>query len=153
MKITCRTCKEHTDNFYKSEGLCIPCHKAKSAKWYQENKVKKQTSSRKNYYKKTYNLTLKQRDEFFKDFSHTCTICECKVKKKGKLAGNQGVIDHCHDTGEIRGLLCAQCNKALGCFKDNIESLKNAIKYLGQNSCKKLKPKDRQKYSHLVTNT
>lgn len=40
------------------------------------------------------------------------------------------VVDHCHDTGIVRGLLCHNCNRALGLFKDKIEVLKNAIKYL-----------------------
>lgn len=39
-------------------------------------------------------------------------------------------IDHCHKTNQVRGLLCFSCNSALGHFKDNVESLKKAIKYL-----------------------
>lgn len=40
-------------------------------------------------------------------------------------------LDHCHETGAIRGLLCHNCNVALGCFKDNPALLMRAIKYLG----------------------
>jgi hypothetical protein len=40
------------------------------------------------------------------------------------------VIDHDHSTSEVRGLICDSCNLGLGKFKDNIESLKNAIAYL-----------------------
>jgi hypothetical protein len=39
-------------------------------------------------------------------------------------------VDHCHAGGHIRGLLCRQCNVGLGNFQDNIQYLKNAIKYL-----------------------
>ena len=39
-------------------------------------------------------------------------------------------IDHCHNTGKIRGLLCHKCNTGLGLLNENIETLKNAIKYL-----------------------
>ena len=39
-------------------------------------------------------------------------------------------IDHCHDTGKVRGLLCATCNKGLGLFKDSVPNLKAAINYL-----------------------
>jgi predicted transcriptional regulator YheO len=39
-------------------------------------------------------------------------------------------VDHCHNTGKIRGLLCTNCNQALGLFKDSIESLYKAVEYL-----------------------
>ncbi len=39
-------------------------------------------------------------------------------------------IDHCHDTGVVRGLLCFNCNGGLGQFKDNLTNMRNAVKYL-----------------------
>jgi len=39
-------------------------------------------------------------------------------------------IDHCHDSGRVRGLLCRSCNIGLGNFKDNIERMGKAIEYL-----------------------
>ena len=41
-------------------------------------------------------------------------------------------LDHCHDTGKIRGLLCVKCNSGLGMFKDSVETLKAAIDYLSR---------------------
>lgn len=60
---------------------------------------------------------------------------------KCKLCGGEGflmrkhhktklVVDHCHSTGKIRGLLCHNCNRALGLMQDNVETLQNAIDYL-----------------------
>lgn len=43
-------------------------------------------------------------------------------------------IDHCHQTNVIRGLLCSACNTSLGLLKDNVETLKSAIKYLEESS-------------------
>ena len=40
------------------------------------------------------------------------------------------VIDHCHDTGVFRGLLCAHCNAGLGYFEDNIDWMDEAIRYV-----------------------
>jgi hypothetical protein len=43
------------------------------------------------------------------------------------------IVDHDHKIGKVRGLLCDQCNKGLGHFKDSKETLLKAIKYLGGN--------------------
>ena len=51
-------------------------------------------------------------------------VCECCGKRKGR------VIDHCHDTGDIRGYLCISCNNGLGLLGDTEESLEQAIEYL-----------------------
>jgi len=44
------------------------------------------------------------------------------------------VVDHCHITGQVRGLLCSECNLMLGKAKDNITTLQNAIDYLSEYS-------------------
>ena len=56
-----------------------------------------------------------------------CELCgiEEKHAAKGRLC-----IDHNHQTGEVRGLLCSNCNAGLGGLGDNIERLKKAITYL-----------------------
>lgn len=57
-----------------------------------------------------------------------CDICG-KPNKNSK----QVCIDHCHDTGKVRGTLCDDCNTALGKFKDNVELLQKAIQYLKEH--------------------
>ena len=39
-------------------------------------------------------------------------------------------VDHCHDSGKIRGLLCNTCNRGLGFFKDRTDLLGSAMRYL-----------------------
>ena len=51
---------------------------------------------------------------------------KCLICQEEKLL----VVDHCHTEGTVRGLLCHSCNTALGKFKDNVEILERAIKYL-----------------------
>ncbi len=51
-----------------------------------------------------------------------CEICNIILDKKD--------IDHCHETGKVRGVLCPRCNKALGLFSDNLNVMEKAIKYL-----------------------
>ena len=61
---------------------------------------------------------------------HACPICG-KTLDELKQQGKTGfVLDHCHTSKEFRGWLCHLCNTGLGCFKDNVETLENAIIYL-----------------------
>ena len=60
-------------------------------------------------------------DNMKKEQNNKCLICE----REDKL-----VVDHNHDSGEVRGLLCSHCNKLLGCARENTQTLKNAISYL-----------------------
>ena len=58
-----------------------------------------------------------------------CGLATCDVEGKGGSAG-AWVLDHCHDTNTFRGWLCHMCNRALGCFGDDIDRLSKAIVYL-----------------------
>lgn len=53
-----------------------------------------------------------------------CAICDNKINRKTLR------IDHCHRRNKRRALLCNSCNVGLGQFRDNIEYLQSAIKYL-----------------------
>jgi hypothetical protein len=73
-----------------------------------------------------YKLTPEQYEELQKQFPR-CAICGAKRDgiRYGKLH-----VDHNHGTGEIRGLLCPNCNRGLGLFQDNPGILQMAIDYL-----------------------
>jgi hypothetical protein len=55
-----------------------------------------------------------------------CAICQKEISLKAQTA----FMDHCHKDNKFRGLLCNACNLGLGCFKDDIAILSNAVKYL-----------------------
>ena len=58
-----------------------------------------------------------------------CKICGTKTPKgKGRFH-----IDHCHKTNKIRGLLCTNCNVALGLLQDDIKISASAIQYLSES--------------------
>ena len=56
-----------------------------------------------------------------------CAICSAVLDE---MPSRKTHVDHNHATGEVRGILCNKCNAGLGYFSDNVEGLRNAIKYL-----------------------
>ncbi|UCS82780.1 endonuclease VII [Yersinia phage vB_YenP_Rambo] len=74
-----------------------------------------------------YGITKDDYDRMFQEQLCKCAICS-KPQEKCRRALS---VDHCHKTGKVRGLLCDECNRALGYFYDDIKRLKNAITYLG----------------------
>lgn len=75
-----------------------------------------------------YGLTLEQYEAILAGQNGRCAICH---KVSDRL-----VIDHCHRTGEVRGILCGTCNVGVGMFDDSAEHLQAAIKYLAENAVK-----------------
>ena len=57
-----------------------------------------------------------------------CAICAVTLTKDRSITSAH--IDHNHETGTVRGILCAGCNSGLGMFKENPEALLNAVEYL-----------------------
>lgn len=62
-----------------------------------------------------------------------CRICGKPLTKVGGTKDQVAHIDHDHETGKVRGLLCQECNIGLGKFRDNTEYLLSAISYLNKN--------------------
>ena len=75
----------------------------------------------------TYGLTLEDYDLMLARQGGVCAICgTAKPNGFGKFLA----VDHCHDTGRIRGLLCGNCNHGLGKFDHDPKRLRRAIRYL-----------------------
>jgi hypothetical protein len=83
-----------------------------------------------NYYMNNYGITLAQVNQMLENQNHLCFICEEVGFKMCKDVKQPLNLDHCHKTGLVRGLLCHNCNRALGLFKDDIPRMKRAINYL-----------------------
>ncbi|QAX98161.1 endonuclease VII [Pseudomonas phage PaGz-1] len=82
--------------------------------------------------KKAYGLTLRQYRAMVEEFDEKCGICGEEGFELVKGQRLKLVIDHCHETGRVRGLLCHNCNRGLGLFQDSIRNLKSAAEYLGR---------------------
>lgn len=81
-----------------------------------------------------YGITTEDYFNLLKKQKGVCKICGNPPSKKDHRKNKEGMyylhVDHDHITNEIRGLLCNNCNKGLGSFKDNIELLDKAKQYL-----------------------
>ncbi len=82
--------------------------------------------------KKRFGISLEEFELMLESQKHVCAICghpersiDHRTKRVRSLA-----VDHCHTTGKIRGLLCSDCNTALGLLKDNPETMANMIIYI-----------------------
>ena len=76
--------------------------------------------------KKAYGITIEDFESMLEKQRGRCAICE-RPKPGGK---GDWHVDHCHDTGRVRGLLCHFCNTAIGSLNDSVDLLKRCIKYL-----------------------
>ena len=74
--------------------------------------------------KNNYGITLEDYDRMFAEQGGVCKVC-------GRSNGSMRLcVDHDHETGKVRSLLCSQCNIALGMVKDDTERLMKLVKYL-----------------------
>ena len=75
---------------------------------------------------KKYGITLAEYTVMKEEREHKCDICGCHEDTLTKSLH----VDHCHDTNEIRGLLCHACNTGIGSLKDDPILLQKAMEYL-----------------------
>ena len=101
-------------------------------KYYLENpeKVKEQQL------KCRYNITLKEYNYMFLKQKSKCAICDTYQSEIKHPLG----VDHNHETGQVRELLCFKCNNALGLINESMEIAENLVKYLKYHS--KIKEKE-----------
>ncbi len=138
--IVCGTCKEHLphDSFAKCKSnartgrqwSCRSCKAEQAKKYHGRYDIK--FRDWKHNIKKKYGITPDDWDRMYEQQGGKCAICSCDCTTGRKLA-----VDHCHTSGNVRGLLCAKCNQGLGYFDDNTDFLGKAIEYLNQ-------PKDKE---------
>lgn len=102
-------------------------------KYYRKNNVDKYKN---NQLKCKYKISLDDYNRMFAEQKGLCAICN---NSELSIHNNTGkimrlAVDHDHKTGKVRGLLCGQCNQALGKFKDDSELILKAYNYLKENT-------------------
>jgi hypothetical protein len=127
---TCTKCDIEKDYSFFNKGpgykdgyktVCKPCRN-------EQRRIKGRSETPeqrfKHKLKSLYNLTIKEYTKMVKFQNNKCKICEEDMKIP--------FVDHCHNTGIVRGLLCGLCNAGLGQFKDDIHRLNKAVDYIEQ---------------------
>ena len=79
------------------------------------------------YFKRQYGITMAERDELLASQAGVCVICPRAPAVH---------VDHCHETGRVRGVLCFNCNSGLGLLRDDPEAMNRAADYLEGNAWK-----------------
>lgn len=77
--------------------------------------------------RKTYGITLEDYERMHAEQGGVCAICK-KDAPGGR--GKRFHVDHDHQTGAVRGLLCHQCNVSLGAFEENVDVMRAAVDYI-----------------------
>jgi len=143
----CRLCKESkpVSKFYRQkrnrDGLRHECAKCLNRMCYEAEKKRpealkerrkrsRMAADAKNpdrgfvaRIKHIYGITEHQYEAMVQAQGGKCKICNGKEKQRLS-------IDHCHNTGTVRGLLCKKCNSAIGLLDDNVAMLQRAINYI-----------------------
>ena len=109
---------------------CKECRNKKIKKCYIDNPEKFKRINRNNKLKNQYGLTIEDVEIILKNQGYKCAICGEELFLFGSSNKLTAHVDHNHETGEVRGLLCDKCNRGLGYFRDNPEYLLSAISYL-----------------------
>jgi hypothetical protein len=158
----CKTWKPFSDYAKSKTGhmglsaVCRDCENKKARERYAKNDILSRRKEKKRIYDKErrerlraegklkkldpevqrekamkhkYGITIKNYEDMVEAQNNKCAICSARgeEERNGKL-----VVDHCHASGKIRGLLCNKCNLLLGHADDTIERLERAILYLSQ---------------------
>ncbi|MPY50168.1 recombination endonuclease VII [Streptomyces sp. K1PN6] len=126
------------DNVLEGHKRCRGCGEVKPhSEWHRKSSAPDGLASRckackaavapAQHLRRKYGLTVAERDEMIASQMGLCVIC---------LEAPAVHVDHCHETGRVRGVLCFNCNSGLGLLRDDPEAAYRAADYLEGNAWK-----------------
>ena len=135
----CQKCKivhpveAFTKNTRRKDNLATWCKqcRAEYAKLYRaSHKEKIKNKQRDIRYKESYGISLQDYNHILEKQGNKCACCGTTQPSKSPGKWTNFCVDHCHLTGEVRGLLCNSCNIGIGKLGDNLSGVLNAVSYL-----------------------
>ncbi len=106
---------------------CRPCVNQYSITWYRNNLDRVKKVHREYMLVSQYGITEDQFQKMLEQQGGKCALCPVVFSSEGR---RNLCVDHDHDTGRVRGLLCARCNTSIGQLGDNADGLRKALAYL-----------------------
>ena len=108
---------------------CKACQSDAAMEWFRANPGRTAAAKRRANLA-AYGITEQQYTDMLRAQGGVCAICG-----KPESVARDGVVmripvDHCHDSGKVRGLLCHRCNRAIGLLGDDPVLMRKAISYL-----------------------
>ena len=131
--VKCTKCNEYKDKskFVKRSNrksgiqpYCKSCHNIKSRREYRSEYMRNYDLVSK------YGITLDDANKMLEEQNYRCAICNVHATEVTGKHKKHLCVDHCHETGKVRGLLCDTCNRGIGLLKDDVNVLKSAFEYL-----------------------
>jgi hypothetical protein len=110
---------------------CKDCNAKQYKKWKNKNRQKYLNSTTNSGLKTRYGIGLEEYERLLLKQNNCCKIC--KTTTPGRKGVKRFAIDHCHNTGKIRGLLCSKCNTAIGLLNEDPLLFDAAKNYLKNN--------------------
>lgn len=138
----CSRCKIRKSTFFfrSHKYTCTSCRNADCVRRFNKN-MQTDPSFRKAYYTglrakslmRKYGLTVEGFYGLMAIQEGACAICQVTMtlaSDGGRIAADSACVDHDHNTGRVRGILCSKCNLAIGKFADSPSRLRRAADYL-----------------------
>jgi len=130
----CNGCKQTKDlsEFWKNQTLCIECSRERQKTRWASRSPKRRLVQHLKY---KYGITHEEFIGAWDSQEGKCSICLIELPDLMVYENRRRMyaIDHNHETGEFRGILCNRCNALLGMAKDSARILARAIGYLEKN--------------------
>lgn len=116
-------------------GTCRECYQQ------QDRKAARIRSRKNTMLRNQFGICINTYESMLQKQKGVCALClRPETRKHQNGAVKQLAVDHDHSTGRVRGLLCTDCNRGLGCFKDDLKALQAAVRYLLCYATVPLKP-------------
>lgn len=136
IEISRRYRERHPEQAAISVAAWAAKHKAERAAYMREwnrkarlaNPEKLSERVRRSTLKQRYGITPEDYEGILRRQGGKCAICGSDSPRDKRTRHFH--VDHCHETGRIRGLLCSKCNHALGRFGDNVAGVEHVLRYL-----------------------